>query len=150
MSNSESGGSFGLGLLIGGIIGALVGLLLAPKAGSETRSELWARSEVLRSRADEAAASLREQVRPATSGLSSRIGPTVESVRDRGGAMAGTVRDASVNAFDAARATGSAAIDGMAHRIGKVNEEPEAADKDSEAPPIEASKENPSAQRSDE
>ena len=145
MSNSESGGSFGLGLLIGGIIGGLIGLLLAPRSGSETRSDLWARSEALRSRADEAAASLREQVGPAASGLSNRIGPTVESVRDRGGSMAGTVRDASVNAFDAARATGSAAIDSMAHRIGKYDEEPESEDKDSETPLSDTDKENPPA-----
>lgn len=78
MSNDNNGGSFALGLLIGGIIGGLIGVLLAPKAGSETRSEIWERSELLRSRADEAAASLRERVSPAASSamssVTSRIG----------------------------------------------------------------------------
>ena len=84
MGNNDNGGSFALGLLVGGIIGALIGMLLAPKPGSETRSEIWERSETLRSRADEAAASLRERVGPAADGVSSRFGPAVESVREAG------------------------------------------------------------------
>lgn len=144
MSNSESGGSFGLGLLIGGIIGGLIGLLLAPKSGSETRSDLWARSELLRSRADEAAASLREQVAPVASDVSSRIGPAVESVRDRGGSMADSVLDASVNAFDAARATGSAAIDGIAQRMGKDNDVLEPDEQNPKNPPNDTNEQKPS------
>ena len=84
MGNNDNGGSFALGLLVGGIIGALIGMLLAPKPGSETRSEIWERSETLRSRADEAAASLRERVGPAADGVSSRFGPAVEAVREAG------------------------------------------------------------------
>lgn len=84
MGNNDNGGSFALGLLVGGIIGALIGMLLAPKPGSETRSEIWERSETLRSRADEAAASLRQRVGPAADGVSSRFGPAVESVREAG------------------------------------------------------------------
>jgi len=84
MGNNDNGGSFALGLLVGGIIGALIGMLLAPKPGSETRSEIWERSETLRSRADEAAASLRERVGPAADGVRSRFGPAVESVREAG------------------------------------------------------------------
>ena len=84
MGNHDNGGSFALGLLVGGIIGALIGMLLAPKPGSETRSEIWERSETLRSRADEAAASLRERVGPAADGVSSRFGPAVASVREAG------------------------------------------------------------------
>ncbi len=84
MGNNDNSGSFALGLLVGGIIGALIGMLLAPKPGSETRSEIWERSETLRSRADEAAASLRERVGPAADGVSSRFGPAVESVREAG------------------------------------------------------------------
>ena len=84
MGNNDNGGSFALGLLVGGIIGALIGMLLAPKPGSETRSEIWERSATLRSRADEAAASLRERVGPAADGVSSRFGPAVESVREAG------------------------------------------------------------------
>ena len=125
MGNNESSGFFALGLLVGGIIGALIGLLLAPKPGAETRAEIWERSELWRSRADEAAASLRDRVAPAASGVSSRIGPAVDTVRERGEAMAGTVRDAGASALDAARSGGSAAIDSVASRIGRGQSETE-------------------------
>ena len=91
MGNNDNGGSFALGLLVGGIIGALIGMLLAPKPGAETRSEIWERSELLRSRADEAAASLRERVGPAAEGVGSRFAPAVDSVRERGASAMGSV-----------------------------------------------------------
>ena len=108
MGNNDNGGSFALGLLVGGIIGALIGMLLAPKPGSETRSEIWERSETLRSRADEAAASLRERVGPAADGVSSRFGPAVESVRE----------------------AGASAIENVNARLGRGQEEAEVAEPD--------------------
>ena len=96
--NDSGGGSFTLGLLVGGIIGGLIGLLLAPKAGSETRTQIWEQSETLRTRADEAAASLRE-----------RFGPAIDTLRERGTAAADTVREAGATAIDVARTRASAA-----------------------------------------
>ena len=110
MGNNDNGGSFALGLLVGGIIGALIGMLLAPKPGSETRSEIWERSETLRSRADEAAASLRERVGPAAEGVSSRFGPAVESVRE----------------------AGASAIENVNARLGRGQEEAEVAEPDAD------------------
>ena len=110
MGNNDNGGSFALGLLVGGIIGALMGMLLAPKPGSETRSEIWERSETLRSRADEAAASLRERVGPAADGVSSRFGPAVESVRE----------------------AGASAIENVNARLGRGQEEAEVAEPDAD------------------
>ncbi len=110
MGNNDNGGSFALGLLVGGIIGALIGMLLAPKPGSETRSEIWERSETLRSRADEAAASLRERVGPAADGVSSRFGPAVESVRE----------------------AGASAIENVNARLGRGQEEAEVAEPDAD------------------
>ncbi|MCD5400327.1 MAG: YtxH domain-containing protein [Dehalococcoidia bacterium] len=110
MGNNDNGGSFALGLLVGGIIGALIGMLLAPKPGSETRSEIWERSETLRSRADEAAASLRERVGPAADGVSSRFGPAVESVRE----------------------AGASAIENVNARLGRGQEEAEVVEPDSD------------------
>ena len=121
MGNNDNGGSFALGLLVGGIIGALIGMLLAPKPGSETRAEIWERSETLRSRADEAAASLRERVGPAADGVSSRFGPAVESVLERGGAVAGTVREA-----------GASAIENVNARLGRGQEEAEVVEPDAD------------------
>ena len=110
MGNNDNSGSFALGLLVGGIIGALIGMLLAPKPGSETRSEIWERSETLRSRADEAAASLRERVGPAAEGVSSRFGPAVESVRE----------------------AGASAIENVNARLGRGQEEAEVAEPDAD------------------
>lgn len=56
---------FGTGLLLGAAIGALAGLLLAPKPGEETRAEMLERTAGLRERAEELAAETRERVREA-------------------------------------------------------------------------------------
>ena len=52
MSNNNDGGEFLKGLLFGGIVGAVAGLLYAPKSGRETRDELWKRSLELRDDAE--------------------------------------------------------------------------------------------------
>jgi len=82
--DKEHGGSFTLGFILGGIIGALAAMLMAPKAGAETRSDLAERSQTWRSRADEMAASMRERVGPsvesAVVGVRGRFGPAVNPV----------------------------------------------------------------------
>ena len=83
MADSDSGGSFIAGFLLGGIVGTLVGILLAPKPGSETRADLLVQSEALRERAEELAARVRERVGPAVEGVRERVGPAVEGVRER-------------------------------------------------------------------
>ena len=85
MADNGNGSSFTLGLVLGGILGTVVGILIAPKPGSETRAELAVRSEVWRSRAEELAATLRERVGPAVEGVRERMGPAVEGVRERVG-----------------------------------------------------------------
>ena len=51
--NNQSGdfGAFLAGFVIGGLVGAAVALILAPRSGSEIRSQLMERGEELRSRA---------------------------------------------------------------------------------------------------
>jgi gas vesicle protein len=75
MANNDDSGTFMAGFLFGGIIGAIVGILLAPKAGSETRAELAGQSEVWRDRAEEIAARVRERVGPAVEGVRERVAP---------------------------------------------------------------------------
>ena len=72
MADNDSGWSFTAGFLIGAIAGGIAGVLLAPKPGAETRAQLVQQSETWRTRAEEAAASVRE-----------RVGPTVDEIRDR-------------------------------------------------------------------
>ena len=83
MADSDSGGSFVAGFLMGGIVGTVVGILLAPKPGSETRADLLEQSELLRTRAEELAARVRERVGPAMEGVREKVGPAVDGVRER-------------------------------------------------------------------
>lgn len=87
MANNDSGGSFAVGLIIGGLVGAAAALLLAPKKGSETRSDLLERSLAMRSRAEELAAQARTQAQDrAAVGVATareRIGPAYEGMRER-------------------------------------------------------------------
>lgn len=71
MSEKDESGSLLVGFIIGGVVGVVAGLLLAPKPGAETRADLADYGEVVRERAEEVAAR-----------VSQRMGPTVESVRE--------------------------------------------------------------------
>ena len=68
---------FGTGLILGAAIGALAGLLLAPKPGEETRAEMLERTAGLREKAEELATETREKVREAIEegrAMASRMG----------------------------------------------------------------------------
>ncbi|MBI2855885.1 MAG: YtxH domain-containing protein [Chloroflexi bacterium] len=65
MAGEHSGPGFGTGLLLGSIIGALAGLLLAPRPGGETRQQVMGRAAGLRERAEELAGEARERIREA-------------------------------------------------------------------------------------
>ncbi len=93
MANNENGSSFSFGFLFGGIIGVLIGVMLAPRSGSETRSDLADRSEVWRSRAEEMAARVRERVGPTVESARERLAPAVENVRSRVAPAVDTVRE---------------------------------------------------------
>ena len=54
---------FGTGLVLGGVIGVLTGLLLAPRPGEETRAQVAERIAGLRQRAEEITAEARGRVR---------------------------------------------------------------------------------------
>ena len=56
---------FGTGLLLGGAVGIIAGLLLAPRPGEETRSQVVERTAGLRQRAEGMTADFRERVKEA-------------------------------------------------------------------------------------
>ena len=64
MNDKDEGGPFFAGLIIGGFIGAAIGLLLAPRAGQDTLRDLRDRSSELtakgREQLEEQAATIRE------------------------------------------------------------------------------------------
>ena len=64
MAENDSGLSFVSGFLLGGVVGAVVGMLLAPKPGEETRADLVGQSEVLRTRAEEIATQINANIAP--------------------------------------------------------------------------------------
>jgi gas vesicle protein len=93
--NEGSGGGFMMGLLTGTVLGAGLGMLLAPKAGAELRGVLGEQARNWGSQAQEQYRHAREAA-----------GPWVERGRD----MVNQARDAATQAAEQARGyTGSAA-----------------------------------------
>ncbi len=103
MSDNSSGGGFFLGLFVGGVIGALAALLLAPKRGAETRADLLELGETWRTRADEMAAEMRSRGMAELSQVGERVGPAVDSLRERGGATLESMREAGSGVAASAR-----------------------------------------------
>ncbi|MCY4653374.1 MAG: YtxH domain-containing protein [Dehalococcoidia bacterium] len=110
--NDNNSGRFVTGLLVGGIIGALVGLLLAPKSGAETRAELVKKGEAWRSQADVMAADLRSRGMAQVGEVSQRFGPAVDTLKERGSATLETVRETGSEAVATARQR----VDAVRHR----------------------------------
>ena len=107
MGDSNGGGGFFVGLVVGAVIGGAVGLLLAPKPGAETRAELMEMGDAWRTRADEIAAQMAAEMRargvPDMSAVGDRVGPAVDSLRERGSTTIGAVREAGTGAVASAR-----------------------------------------------
>ena len=66
MSNNEkqnvSSGGFFSGMVVGGIIGFVTGMILAPKSGDETRTLFTERGQELRDKADDFIAAAKERM----------------------------------------------------------------------------------------
>lgn len=65
MASEHGGPGFGTGLILGSVIGALAGLLLAPMPGEETRAQVRQRTAGLRQKAEELKTEAKELVREA-------------------------------------------------------------------------------------
>ena len=129
MANNDSIGAFAIGFVLGGAIGALAGLLLAPKAGVETRAELLEKGEAWRTRADELAADMRARGLDEFNRMNERVGPAVDSLRERGSTATTAVREAGAEVVasagervgpvvDAARERSATAATAVRSRIG--------------------------------
>jgi gas vesicle protein len=59
---NNNGPGFSSGLLLGGIIGALIGILSAPKPGEETRAQMKAKTAGLRQKAEELTSEAKELI----------------------------------------------------------------------------------------
>lgn len=79
----ESGtGTFLFGVLCGAAVGAALGLMFAPKPGSEMRQQLADRTERLRRRASEQAGRLRERASQMYGGASDTFSDAVARGRE--------------------------------------------------------------------
>jgi len=62
MASDNGGGGFFSGLLVGGAIGAIAGILFAPKAGKETRDGLMSESDEILTKAKSELEKLRNEL----------------------------------------------------------------------------------------
>lgn len=93
-----STGRFLGGLLVGGALGAIIGLLIAPRSGEETRglirdefSDQWSRSL--------------DNVRTRTADWKEKARDSAEQLRDRGQHLVSDLEDAGRETWDKVRAT---------------------------------------------
>lgn len=78
----DGGGSFLMGLLAGTVLGAGLGMLFAPKAGTELRSQLGEQAERLRSTANEAYGQASDKVGQAYGQATDKVGQMVDRGRE--------------------------------------------------------------------
>lgn len=85
MADNDSGMAFVSGFLLGGLVGAAIGLLLAPKSGAETRAGIAEHSDEWRHRAEDIAGQISSNITPAIDNLREQVAPAVDAVRGRMG-----------------------------------------------------------------
>ena len=85
MADNDSGMAFVSGFLLGGLVGAAIGLLLAPKSGAETRAGIAEHSDEWRHRAEDIAGQISHNITPAIENLRHQVAPAVDVVRERMG-----------------------------------------------------------------
>ena len=131
-NNGNGGGGFVLGLFVGGTIGALLGLLLAPRSGSETRAELRELGDTWRTRADELAADVRGYGMAGLEDVSGKVGPAVDSLRGRSSSASGSVRKAGTDATEEVEVVSSGINVGDGHQPAQATQ-PTAPDTEADA-----------------
>jgi gas vesicle protein len=73
VEREDGGGSFLMGLLAGTVLGAGLGMLFAPKAGSEVRKQLSEQANRLRSTANETYSQASEKINQASEKVSQMV-----------------------------------------------------------------------------
>ena len=105
MARRGGGGlEFLSGLFIGGMLGAVIGLLLAPQSGEETRAQLVERGIELRDELQERAAELQEKVPAVVEEQRSRV----QDAYEKGKAAAARKRQEILGRLEAEKEPGEA------------------------------------------
>ena len=103
MNDRDEFASFLLGLIAGGVVGAVVALLLAPQSGEETRALIKDKSIELRDRAQINAEEAIARAEVAAAEARARADELARQLRERGQEVVDTVRDRGKSAVDAVR-----------------------------------------------
>jgi gas vesicle protein len=82
IEREDGGGSFLMGLLAGTVLGAGLGMLFAPKAGSETRRQLSDQATRLRSTANETYQQASEKMHQTYNQASEKVSQIVDRGRE--------------------------------------------------------------------
>ena len=80
---NDKGGGFSTGLILGAILGTVAGILMAPKPGSETRSELLEKSDYWREKAEKLSDLVVDRLGPTLESVRENVPPTLESMKSR-------------------------------------------------------------------
>jgi len=83
MSEHDGGGEFFAGMLIGGLVGAALGLLLAPQSGEQTRGQLRSTGMEIKERAGEAMDEARDKAEAITADARRRAEEIITDARKR-------------------------------------------------------------------
>jgi len=109
LEREDGGGSFLMGLLAGTVLGAGLGMLFAPKAGSELRTQLNEQAGKLRSTANDTL----NQVRSTAGDTYSQASEKVSHIVDKGKEAYDRARSNVSNINPAAPATGTTGSSGF-------------------------------------
>jgi len=110
LEREDGGGSFLMGLLAGTVLGAGLGMLFAPKAGSELRNQLNEQAGKLRSTANDTLS----QVKSTATDTYSQASDKVSQIVDKGKEAYDRARTSNVsNINSAAPATGTTGSSGF-------------------------------------
>ena len=90
--NNMNGKDFLLGAVVGGIIGAVTALLLAPKSGSELRADIKETANVVTTRTQEIAQQVGERSQVLARNVSSQTSEWVDKAKEIAGTVATEVK----------------------------------------------------------
>lgn len=100
MSSSSSLGKFLLGTLVGGAVGAVIGMLLAPRSGSETRALIKDEFDNRYRQSSDAVREKAEQIKEKATGLKDRIAEISGELEETGRKTVNRITEAVKNATD--------------------------------------------------
>lgn len=120
--HKQGGGGFLSGLIIGGLIGAAVGLLVAPKRGEETRTDLMEKSEGWRAKLEGLRTAAQGSVGEVSALARESAGEVASRARESAEALAAKGKGLIEEAVEEGRKAASASAQEMETRLREERE----------------------------